>query len=79
MKVTISLPDPLFSAAEQITEPLHVSRSQLYATALSVYLKERHDPAGTEQLNAVYGTAANSIDPALVTAQAHVFNHDSSL
>ncbi|MBA3486790.1 MAG: ChpI protein [Lysobacter sp.] len=77
MKVAISLPDPLFSAAEQLAERLHVSRSQLYAQALSVYLKERHDPAVTEQLNAVYGAAVSSMDPALVTAQAKVLTHEA--
>ncbi|HVR80790.1 MAG TPA: hypothetical protein VHF02_01660 [Luteimonas sp.] len=77
MKVAISLPDPLFSAAEQLAERLHVSRSQLYANALSKYLKERHDPAVTEQLNAVYGTAASAIDPAFVTAQAKVLAREA--
>ncbi len=77
MKVAISLPDPLFSAAEQLAERLHVSRSQLYAHALSKYLKERHDPAVTEQLNAVYGNAASTMDPAFVTAQAKVLAHEA--
>ena len=77
MKVAISLPDPLFSAAEQLAERLHVSRSQLYAHALSVYLKERHDPAVTEQLNTVYGAAASSMDPALISAQAKVLAHEA--
>ncbi len=77
MKVAISLPDPLFSAAEQLAERLHVSRSQLYAQALAVYLKERHDPAVTEQLNVVYDAAASSIDPAFVTAQAKVLTHEA--
>ena len=63
MKVAISLPDPLFSAAEQLAERLHVSRSQLYASALSEYLKERHDGAVTEKLDAVYGSAAGAMDP----------------
>ncbi len=77
MKVAISLPDPLFSAAEQLAERLQVSRSQLYAQALSVYLKERHDPAVTEQLNAVYGAAASSMDPAFVIVQAKVLTHEA--
>lgn len=77
VKVAISLPDPLFFAAEQLAERLHVSRSQLYAQALCVYLKERHDPAVTEQLNAVYGAAASSLDPAFVAAQAQVIKHEA--
>lgn len=38
MKIAISLPDPLFDAAEQLAEELRIPRSQLYAQALSAYL-----------------------------------------
>ena len=69
MKVAISLPDPIFSAAEQLAKKLHVSRSQLYAQALEEYLDKRHDPVVTERLNAVYSAPSSSIDPALATAQ----------
>ena len=77
MKVAISLPDPLFSAAEELAERLHVSRSQLYANALSEYLKDRHDPAVTAQLNAIYANVASSIDPAFAAAQAEVLSHEA--
>lgn len=77
MKVAISLPDPLFSAAEQLAERLHVSRSQLYAHALSRYLKEQHDPAVTEQLDAVYGDVASAVDPALAAAQFRSLPHEA--
>ena len=77
MKVAISLPDPLFSAAERLAEQLHVSRSQLYASALSEYLKERQDTAVTEKLNAIYGSGVGTMDPLLVTAQARVLAHEA--
>lgn len=77
MKVAISLPDPLFSAAEQLAERLQISRSQLYACALAEYLKERHDPAVTEQLNAVYGAADSSVDPVVAAAQATILTHEA--
>lgn len=39
MKVAISLPDPVFNAAELLAQELCASRSQLYAQALSAYLE----------------------------------------
>lgn len=77
MKVAISLPDPLFSAAEQLAQKLHVSRSQLYAQALAEYLDKRHDPAVTERLNAVYSIEPSPIDPALMTAQQGAIGHEA--
>ena len=77
MKVAISLPDPIFSAAEQLAQKLHVSRSQLYAQALEEYLDKRHDPAVTERLNAVYSARPGSIDPVLVAAQLRAIGHEA--
>jgi len=37
MKVAITLPDPVFEAAEHLAQELHIPRSQLYAEALSAY------------------------------------------
>jgi hypothetical protein len=68
MKVAISVPDPIFSAAERLASRMHVSRSQLYARALEEYLAKRQDSLITDQLNAVHGEPAR-IDPALAAAQ----------
>jgi len=43
MKTAISLPDELFSEAEQMAAQLQVSRSELYSRALSEFLA-RHTP-----------------------------------
>jgi metal-responsive CopG/Arc/MetJ family transcriptional regulator len=77
MKVAISLPDPLFSAAEQLAQKLRVSRSQLYAQALKEYLDKRHDSAVRESLDAVYSVVPSTIDPALVTAQQGAIGHEA--
>lgn len=69
MKVAISLPDPVFSAAEKLAHRLRVSRSQLYAQALEEFLCKRQDSLVTEQLNAVYAAGQEPIDPALAAAQ----------
>ncbi|HJT97860.1 MAG TPA: hypothetical protein VJ696_06055 [Rhodanobacteraceae bacterium] len=69
MKVAISLPDRVFSAAEKLADRLRVSRSQLYAKAIEEYLDKREDSLVTEQLNAVYAAQAGTIDPAVAGAQ----------
>lgn len=77
MKVAISLPDPLFSAAEEMAEQLQVSRSQLYAQALSEYLDKRREAVITQRLNAVYGVAQEGLDPALTKAQLKVLGDEA--
>ncbi len=69
MKVAISLPDPVFSAAEKLAHRLRMSRSQLYAQAIEEYLDKRQDAGVTERLNAVYLAENASVDPALAAAQ----------
>lgn len=75
MKVAISLPDALFSAAEELADQLHVSRSQLYTQALAEYLGQRHSAAITQKLNAVYGSGAEGVEAAIMKAQLQVLDH----
>ena len=77
MKVAISLPDPVFSAAEKLALRLRVSRSQLYAQAIQEYLGKRQDSLVTEQLNAVYADGQEPIDPALAAAQLGALAHEA--
>jgi len=77
MKVAISLPDPVFSAAEHLAHRLKVSRSQLYAQAIQEYLGKRQDSVITERLNAVYGVESGDIDAALMNAQLGAIGHDA--
>ena len=69
MKVAISLPDPVFKAAELLAQELCVSRSQLYAQALSAYLEARSATAVTAKLNEIYGRESAGVEPALMAAQ----------
>jgi len=55
MKTAISLPDPLFEAAEQLAKRLGMSRSELYATALARFVKTNRAKGVKEQLDEVYG------------------------
>jgi metal-responsive CopG/Arc/MetJ family transcriptional regulator len=70
MKTAISLPDELFEAADSLAERLGVSRSELYARAVSEYLaKHRHEDV-TERLNQVYADEPSGVHPSLRRAQA---------
>ena len=50
MKVAISLPDPVFRAAETLARKLRKSRSQLYAEAIAEYVGKRGAKAVTGKL-----------------------------
>ena len=65
MKTAISLPDELFEAADDLADKLGVSRSQLYARALTDYVAHHSQSEVTERLNAVYDDADSHLDPVL--------------
>lgn len=65
MKIAISVPDPLFKAADALARRLKKSRSQFYAEAVAAHLASLGEAAVREQLNAVYATQDSSPDPVL--------------
>lgn len=77
MKVAISLPDPVFDAAERLAQELRVSRSQLYAQALASYLEVRGASAVTAKLNEVHAQSPASVDPAFAKAQLASVGHEA--
>jgi metal-responsive CopG/Arc/MetJ family transcriptional regulator len=58
MKTAVSLPDPLFEAADQLARQLGKSRSQLYAEALREYLERHRDEDITRRLNEIFDAEA---------------------
>ncbi len=77
MKTAISLPDPLFEAAEELARRLGMSRSGLYAAAIAEYVTGRRDTRVTEALNSVYSEEASEVDEVWLDAQAEtVFEED---
>jgi metal-responsive CopG/Arc/MetJ family transcriptional regulator len=71
MKTAISLPDPLFEAADRLARRLGKSRSQLYAEALRAYLDKHSDEDITARLNEIYGAEPelSKLDPVLEALQ----------
>jgi len=70
MKVAISLPDDVFEAGEHLAQQLGISRSQLYASALSAFLSTRGARAITAKLNEVYAKHSSELDPAIARSQS---------
>lgn len=69
MKIAVSIPDPLFEAAERVAHRLGLSRSQLYARAIERFLADDPDDEVTARLDDVYASEASSLDPGLARAQ----------
>ena len=71
MKTAVSLPDPVFEAAEQLAKRLRMSRSELYATAIARFVGEHRGHGVTELLNRIYGEHPEDarIDPVLAELQ----------
>ena len=55
MKTAVSIPDRVFESAEELAARLGVSRSQLYAKALSSLVEKYREDLITTKLNEVYG------------------------
>jgi hypothetical protein len=68
MKVAVSVPDPVFAAAEREARRMRVPRSQFYSRALEAYLKQRAREDVTRRLNEVYADEATQPDPFLKRA-----------
>ena len=78
MKTAISLPDPLFEAADRLARQLGKSRSQLYAEALRAYLEKNSDQDITARLNEIYGAQPElgELDPVLDALQMEVLRKE---
>jgi hypothetical protein len=77
MKTAVSVPDDLFRLAEVAARRLRVSRSQLYATAISEFLNRQEGSAVTERLNEVYSRRPAKLDSALDRARLRSLEKDS--
>ncbi|MGO8735289.1 MAG: ChpI protein [Terriglobia bacterium] len=72
MKTAISIPDPLFNAAERAAKRQKVSRSRFYAKAVAAYLKSQQEKGIKEALDAVYGNEPSEPDPFVTAAAYHL-------
>ncbi len=76
MKTAVSLPDEIFRQAEATAKKLRISRSKLYASAISEYLDRHRAESVTERLNQVYSEQDSKLDPALERAMLQTLAKD---
>ena len=70
MKTAISIPDPIFQAAEGLADRLGMSRSQLYAKAIEEYMESHKNQNVTELLDAIYDEESPLLDKELHSMQS---------
>jgi len=76
MKTAVSIPDPIFEAAEAMSKRLGLSRSELYTRALQAYVTHHEKPDVTETLNQVYSKHPSSLDPVMSQLQFACLPHE---
>jgi hypothetical protein len=69
MKTAVSLPDPLFAAAERVSRRLGISRSRLYALGVEEFVESHRRKAVKEALDEVYRSEPSEMDPVLAKMQ----------
>ena len=76
MKTAISIPDPIFTAAEKMAAELAISRSELYAKAVAEFVAAHSEDSITKKLNEVYDNEPIELDPVMVEMQKRVLRAD---
>ena len=69
MKTAISIPAPLFQAAERLAKRLGIPRSRLYSRAIERYVAQAEERDVTALLNKVYEHETSELDPVLEALQ----------
>ena len=60
-----SIPDEIYHSADQLARRLGISRSELYAKAVSDYFNAHNNEAVTKALNRIYAKEMSEIDPVI--------------
>lgn len=69
MKTEISVPSPIYEAAERLAEEAGMSLSEFYVAALAAYVAAHQNGEITKRLNEVYAQENSSLEPGLVAIQ----------
>jgi len=77
MKIAVSIPDPIFEAAERLAKQRNMARSQLFAEALEAYLEARDSQAITASLDEIYAREPSVLDDGLKKAQFDSIDHEA--
>jgi metal-responsive CopG/Arc/MetJ family transcriptional regulator len=77
MKTAISLPDDLFTAADDLAGRMGMSRSELYATAVAEFLAKHTSTEVTARLNEVYAIEPSGLPADVRRAQRRSVGSDA--
>jgi hypothetical protein len=77
MKTAISVPDPVFNAAEKAAKRLSMSRSQLYTKAIQEFVEFHARADITERLDQVYAANPSALDPVIRKIQRLSISDDA--
>lgn len=69
MKITVSVPDHVFQAAESLAERLGIHRSELFSRALKAYVQGHKYDKLREALDDVYSEQSSGLDETLARMQ----------
>ena len=69
MKTAISIPDPIFKAAERLARRLGMTRSHLYTKAVTGYIQKHKNDKVCEKLNEIYERESSSLDSTMHAIQ----------
>lgn len=69
MKTEISVPNPIYEAAERLAKELGMSLSEFYVAALAAYLATYQDGDITKRLDEVYAKEKSTLEPELMAIQ----------
>ena len=70
MKTAISIPDDVFTQAEDFARGHRMTRSALFTVAVDEYIRHHRKDDVTRKLDQVYATEDSSLDPVLARLQS---------
>lgn len=76
MKTAISIPDPIFQAADSLANRLGVSRSEFYSKAIEAFIEQNKNRDVTARLNQVFASESNSLGDDYYNLQRQSLNRE---
>jgi metal-responsive CopG/Arc/MetJ family transcriptional regulator len=73
MKTAVSIPDPVFAAADGLAKRLGITRSKLYARALGAFVASHEPESVTEAMNVALESVGEAPDRFVKQAARRVF------
>nr|CAA6830663.1 MAG: Unknown protein [uncultured Thiotrichaceae bacterium] len=76
MKTAISIPDPIFEAAESLASNLGMSRSEIFTKAMIEFIEVQRHKNVTTRLNAIYAQEQSLLNAEVTKMQYESIGHE---